>query len=117
MSRLSARPAARKVKMPKETPLQRDLFTGELVDNRSRKEKRRDKKRTQPQQAELFSQREMAQFGVSAHPRIPLSPKTRLELSTEDPRSEEERTADERRDIEDKTYQLFPQVGADGEVK
>lgn len=98
--------------MNKEIPLQRDLFTGELVDSRSPKEKRLDRERAQPEQVELFSQREVAQFGVSAHPKIPLSPKTRLELIAEDPRSEEEREADKRSDMEDKNYQLFPLVGA-----
>lgn len=94
--------------MSKEIPLQRDMFTGELVDTRSRKQKKRDKDQVQPTQAELFSQREMAQFGVRAHPKIPLSPKTRLELIAEDPRSAEEKAADERRALEEKTYKLFP---------
>lgn len=94
--------------MSKEIPLQRDMFTRELVDTRSRKQKKRDQEQTQPTQAELFSQREMAQFGVRAHPQIPLSPKTRIELAAEDPRTEEEKVADERRVLEEKTYKLFP---------
>lgn len=94
--------------MSKEIPLQRDMFTGELVDNRNRKQKKRDKERRQLQQTELFSQREMAQFGVKANPKIPLSPKTSIELAAEDPRSEEQKTADERRTVEEKTYRLFP---------
>lgn len=94
--------------MSKEIPLQRDMFTGELVDTRSRKQKKRDEQRRQLQQTELFSQREVAQFGVRANPKIPLSPKTRIELAAEDLRTEEEKAADERRAQKEKTYKLFP---------
>lgn len=45
--------------------------------------KRRDK--------ELFSQRDLAQFGVTARPRMPISPNTRLELQAQDPRSSEQK--------------------------
>lgn len=83
------------------------MFTGELVDNRSCREKKRDKERTRPRQPELFSQREVAQFGAKARPKIPLSPKTRIELAAEDPRSEEEKAESERRALEEKTYKLF----------
>lgn len=102
--------------MSKEIPLQRDMFTGELVDRRNRKQKKRDSERTQPRQAEMFSQREVAQFGVTARPKIPLSPKTRIELALEDRRTEEEKEAAEKRFIEEKTYQLFP-PREDGEVE
>ena len=85
---------------------QYDLFTGELVDTRSRKQKQQAEVRQEPQQMEMFSQREMAQFGVDAHPRIPLSPHTRLELQVVDPRTPEEKARDEQRDIERRTYPL-----------
>ena len=95
--------------MSKEIPLQADMFTGELVDNRTRRQKKRDRERTQLRQAELFSTREVAQFGVRANPKIPLSPKTRLELAAEDPRTEEERAHDLKRELEEKTCRLLPE--------
>ncbi len=75
--------------MPQEIPLQFELFSGELVDNRTPKQKKKAHQQKQPQQIEIFSQRELAQFGVRANPKIPLSPKTRLELAMEDGRDPE----------------------------
>ena len=92
--------------MSKELALQINMFTGDLVDNRSDKQKKQARVRSQPQQIEMFSQREMAQFGVEAHPKLPLSPKTRLELVMEDPRTDEEKERDIRRRIEEHTYPL-----------
>ena len=92
--------------MSKEVPLQADMFTGELVDTRTRKQKKKAKERQTPQQAEMFSQREMAQFGVQANPKIPLSPKTRLELALQDMRTEEEKERDFQREVEKWSYRL-----------
>jgi hypothetical protein len=50
--------------MPPEIPKMRDMFTNELVDVHTPKQKRRDKRREGPQQTEMFPQRELAQFGV-----------------------------------------------------
>jgi hypothetical protein len=97
--------------MSKEILRQYDMFSGELVDTRSRRQKRRDRKRELPRQAEMFSQRELAQFGVEANPKLPLAPKTRLELAIEDHRNEEERLADSQREAEKRTYPL-PEVQA-----
>src|SRR5258708_23558404 len=94
--------------MHNETPLQHDLFSGELVDTRTRVQKKRDQEREHPQPTPMFSQREIAQFGVSAHPLLPLSDQTQLALSTEDHRSLEDIERDTQRDAEQKTYQLFP---------
>jgi len=77
-----------------EPTLQLSLFTGESVDNRTPKQKRLAREQDKPQQAMMFSQRDMAQFGVEAHPKLPLSSKTRLELMVEDRRTEEEIAAD-----------------------
>ena len=88
--------------MSKEVPLQIDMFSGELVDTRTRKQKKNE----QPVQAEMFSQREMAQFGVRARPLIPLSPKTRIELALQDMRSEEEKVAAQQKEIEKRSYRL-----------
>ncbi len=90
-----------------EAPRQHDMFTGETVDPRTASQKRRDKERQQPQQAEMFSAREIAQFGVNAHPQLPLSLNTRLELSIIDHRSDEEIEEDRMRAAEALTYPLF----------
>jgi len=90
-----------------EPPLQFDMFTGEPVDNRTRKQKKQDKERGQPKQTEMFSQREIAQFGVNPRPLLPLSPNTKLLLIPEDPRTEEEIEQDRQRAAQKQTYQMF----------
>jgi hypothetical protein len=90
-----------------EEARQYDMFSGDLVDTRSRAQRRRDTTAALPSQGELFSQREIAQFGVSANPQMPLSPKTRLELAIDDPRSEEEKDRDRMKAAEASTYGLF----------
>ena len=92
--------------MSKEVPLQVDMFSGELVDTRTRKQKKREKETKKPVQTEMFSQRELAQFGVQARPQIPLSPKTRIELALQDLRSEEDKEAARQREIERRSYRL-----------
>ncbi len=87
--------------------LQFDLFSGELVDNRTRTQKRRDKQREQPQQSELFAQSELAQFGISAHPRMSYNAATPLELSLQDVRTDEEKERDLQRAAEAATFHLF----------
>ena len=95
-------------------PVQTDMFTRELVDTRNRKQKQRAQDAQQPKQTEMFSQREMAQFGVRANPKLPLSPKTRLELLIEDLRTEEEKERDFQREVEKRSYRL-PGVADDEE--
>ena len=92
--------------MSKEVPLQVDMFSGELVDTRTRKQKKREQERKKPVQTEMFSQREIAQFGVQTRPQIPLSPKTRIELALQDLRSEQEKEAARQREIERRSYRL-----------
>jgi hypothetical protein len=92
--------------MSKEVPLQVDMFSGELIDTRTRKQKKREAEREKPVQTEMFSQRELAQFGVRANPQIPISPKTRIELALQDLRSEEEKEAAKQREIENRSYRL-----------
>ena len=77
--------------MSKENLRQMNFLTGELVDTRTQTQKKRAAARQQPRQVEMFSQRELAQFGVQAHPKLPISPKTRIELAMEDRRTEEEK--------------------------
>jgi len=98
-----------------EPALQLDLFTGESVDNRSPKQKRLAKEQDKPQQAMMFSQRDMAQFGVEAHPKLPLSPKTRLELMIEDHRTEEEKAAAIQQEALKQNFRLFEGVPEDAQ--
>ncbi len=86
--------------------MQVDMFSGELVDNRTPKQKKRAREQEQPQQIEIFSQRELAQFGVRPHPKLPISPKTRIELAMEDGRSEADIALEHQREIEQNTYPL-----------
>lgn len=92
--------------MPKEVPLQTSLFGDDLVDTRTRKQKQKAKALEGPQQAEMFSQRELAQFGVRARSLLPIAPKTRMELLLEDHRTEEEKARDVQRAAERLTYPL-----------
>jgi hypothetical protein len=85
---------------------QSDLFSGELVDNRTAKQKRLAQGREMPRQAELFPQRVLAQFGVEAHPKLSLSPQSSLKLEIQDPRRPEEKEQDLKRLITDHTYPL-----------
>ena len=93
-----------------EPALQLDLFTGESVDNRSPKQKRLAREQDKPQQAMMFSQRDMAQFGVEAHPQLPISPKTRLELMVEDHRTEEEKAEAIQQEALKQNFHLFEEV-------
>lgn len=89
-----------------DTPLQADMFTGTLVDTRTSKQKQADSARQRNlTQLEMFSQREVAQFGVRANPVMPLSP-GRLVLVQEDPRSDEEIEQDRFREAERLTTPL-----------
>ncbi len=96
-----------------ESALQYNLFTGELVDNRSAKQRRSDKEAEEPKQGMMFSQRDMAQFGVEAHPKIPLSDHTTLGLLFEDHRTEEERAADIQRQALENNLRMFEEVKLD----
>ncbi len=98
-----------------EIPLQRNLFDGELADTRTRRQKKQDRQRQKPQQPLMFSQAEVAQFGVKANPLFSLSPTTGLALLNEDPRTEEQKQLDLQREAEDKTHRLFSPPGSQTE--
>ena len=83
------------------------MFSGELVDTRTRRQKKLDKQREQPRQIEMFSQRDMAQFGVKANPIMPLSGNVKLLLIPEDPRTPEEIERDIQRAAEEQTRPMF----------
>ena len=90
-----------------DTPLQINMFTGELDDNRTRRQKKQAHERQQPKQTEMFSSREIAQFGVNAHPLMSFPSNTSLLLISEDPRTAEEKERDLQRAAEEQTYQMF----------
>ena len=96
--------------MSKEVPLQVNMFTGDLVDTRTRKQKKKAKEQKEPRQTEMFSQREMAQFGVNPFPKLPISPKTRIELMMEDLRTEEEKAEAIQREAEKRNYRRFEEA-------
>jgi hypothetical protein len=90
-----------------EQPLQLDMFSGERVDTRTHRQRKLGRQHEQPQQMMMFSQREIAQFGVNTRPLLPLSPNTKLLLISEDPRTEEEIERDRQRAAEEETYRMF----------
>ena len=91
-----------------EIPLQHDMFSGALVDTRTAKQKEQDKLRTLPQPVEMFPQREIAQFGVVAHPLMSINDKTQLGLTHEDPRTDLEKARDLEREAQRHMVELFP---------
>jgi hypothetical protein len=94
-----------------EAPIafQIDLFTGERVDLRTPAQKKLDEERHRPIQTEMFSQKEVAQFGVTDRPVMALSP-GKLVLISQDPRTEEEIEQDLLRQAQSLTIGLFPAV-------
>src|SRR5258708_26286494 len=91
-----------------EIPLQHDMFSGALVDTRTARQKEQDKLRTLPQPVEMFPQREIAQFGVVAHPLMSINDKTQLGLVNEDPRTDLEKARDLEREAQRHMVELFP---------
>jgi hypothetical protein len=87
--------------------VQIEMFTGELVDTRTGRQKQAALERGHASQTEMFAQHDLAQFGVKAKPRISITPFTRLELASQDPRTEDEKATESQGVIEDRTYQLF----------
>lgn len=90
---------------------QHDMFTQELVDTRTQKQKRYDKeleKRNAPKQIEMFRVDEIYQFGVTGKPRWRLEKSLPLFLEQEDPRTGEERERDQQQAAERLTVPLFP---------
>ena len=83
------------------------MFTHDLVDTRTRSQRQADTRRANPQQALMFPQREMAQFGVNGKPLLPLSPQMKLSLVAEDPRTDEEKARDLQRHAEQNTVPMF----------
>src|SRR5438128_5783272 len=97
--------------MGKENSQQYDMFTGGLVETRSKRARKEDSKPLTYQQTDLFAPREVLQFGVKTNPSLPsetfkgLPIEMRLEI--QDPRTEAEKEADRMRAAEKSTYNLF----------
>lgn len=90
------------------TARQIDLFDHtRTVDTRNRRQRKQARISNGPKQVEMFSQREMAQFGVRANPKIDISPKTRIELMVQDLRSTADKEASAKKQIQDRTYPLL----------
>ncbi len=101
--------------MANKVPLQRDLFTGDLVDTRTRKQKKAARRAGGWQQGEMFSQRELAQWGVRMRPmrlRARNGQPLKLVLQIEDPRTEKEKEADRQREAEALTYPMVADEAA-----
>ncbi len=99
--------------MSAEVPLQMNMFDEEMSDTRTRKQKRAAKKVQGFQQEEMFSQRELAQWGVRLHPMditTPSGKRPSMQLEIEDPRTDEQKALDLQREAEELTHPL-PQVG------
>jgi hypothetical protein len=103
--------------MSAEVPLQIEMFTDELVDTRTRKQKQAARRASAPQQTAMFSQREVAQFGVQARPRMPAIGRNgkpiKMVLQMEDLRTEEEIAAAVQKAAEEMTQPMF----ADAELE
>jgi len=95
-------------RMNRERPisLQYDLFTGELVDARTAKQKQRDE-RPHLEQQQMFSTRDIVQFGVNPHPLLPISETTRLGLELIDRRTDEEKEHDLQLQAQDQNLKLI----------
>jgi hypothetical protein len=89
------------------TPLQFEMFTGQMVDNRSRYRKKLDKTLNQPQQRTMFSLKDTVELGASARPWLKELPVPKLELEREDIRTAEEREHDLLQDAQSLTSAMF----------
>lgn len=93
--------------MNTEIPLQIDLFSGNLVDNRSESQKRLDRERKKPQQNLLFDMRDEVELRRNARPWLAATPEPVLELEIQDVRTDEERELDLLRAAQELTKPLF----------
>jgi hypothetical protein len=76
--------------MKEGTPLQQEMFSGEWRDNRTRRQRKSDKERTNPQQSSMFAFGETYEFGASYRPWLREAPVGRLILERQDIRTPEE---------------------------
>lgn len=93
--------------MRSEISLQTDMFTGALVDARTREQKRGDRQRTSLQQLGMFSARETVRLGECCRPWLRDLPRPVLELEILDLRTDEEKERDLQRQAEALTVPMF----------
>ncbi len=94
-----------------EVALQIDLFSGELVDARTKHQKKKDWERSAPPQLHMFKAPDVVQFGLQPKSAyrdwIESATLTPLRLELEDTRSPEEIERDLIREAEKQTFPLF----------
>jgi hypothetical protein len=94
-------------------PLQADLFTGELVDTRSAKQRQADVERTSYTPL-MFSQRDIVpEVGMRARPKLPIPANVTRPALWTDARTEEEIERDMQREAEKLTAPLFAPTDAE----
>lgn len=95
--------------------LQRDMFTSELVDNRTRHQKEADARRHDWTQMNMFSIQEAPVGILRAKPVVDIDdlPSPPLILQREDPRSDEEKDTVLRREAEALTVKMFAEENND----
>jgi hypothetical protein len=87
--------------------LQHDMFTGQLVDNRSAYRKRQDKTLSLPRQMGMFPLKETVQLGVQARPWLDNLPRPPMVLESQDIRTDQDKERDLLREAESQTADLF----------
>lgn len=93
--------------MSVEIPLQKEIFSGALVDARSDYRKRQDRQGQQPKQMALFSARETVQVGVNPRPWLKGLPPPTLTLEIQDARTDEEKARDWWREAQKQIAPMF----------
>lgn len=95
-----------------EIALQRDMFSGELIDNRTRGQKQADEERQEPQQQAMFKLSEVLGTKTVAKPIIETANLASevLVLIAEDTRSDEEKEADFHRAALARTQAMFAEA-------
>jgi hypothetical protein len=93
--------------MSVEIPLQKEMFSGALVDARSDYRKRQNRQGQQPKQMALFSARETVQVGVNPRPWLKELPPPTLTLEIQDARTDEEKARDWWREAQKQIAPMF----------
>jgi hypothetical protein len=88
-------------------PLQKDMFSGELKDNRTRSQRKADRESSKPQQNSMFAFEETYEFGASYRPWLKEAPVGSLELVREDIRTPDEIERDLIREANSQTTAMF----------
>lgn len=95
----------------REAALQYDMFTGQLVDARTKTQKQKALLRSLPQQQEMFpSPTNAAYQRVNAHPLIPIPDHVAVPYQWIDARTEEEIEADRLREAVKYIIPMFPEI-------